>query len=102
MHYRAGGECEHEQEFCLRTAFWAGLASPASIYKDVVVYRPWVSDLTFADSFALVGLFLSNAMIEADAGQRVFEHATDGEQLSFEFGQGGVASVSNHSDHHPG
>ena len=82
------------------TAFWAGLASPASIYGDVLVYRPWVSDLTFADSFALVGLFLSNAIIEADDGQRVSECATDGQQLSFEFSSG--VPTSNDSTFNPG
>jgi hypothetical protein len=63
-------------------AFWAGLAAPASLYSAVPSYRPLIADLTFADSFALVGGYL--AMAEADYVERSTATA-EGTQLSFEF-----------------
>ena len=43
------------------TAFLAGLAAPASLYVPSISYRPLINDLTFAEPFALVGYFLSQA-----------------------------------------
>jgi hypothetical protein len=43
-------------------AFWAGLASPASLYAGHPPYRPIINNLTFAEPFVLVGVILTEAM----------------------------------------
>lgn len=43
-------------------AFWAGLASSASLYTSDISYRPLINDFTFPTSFVLVGMFLNEAM----------------------------------------
>ena len=42
-------------------AFWAGLASPTSVYATRNCYQPRIAGLTFSDSFAHVGNFMAAA-----------------------------------------
>jgi hypothetical protein len=51
------------------TAFWAGLASPASVYASTPIYRPQICELTFFAPFAVVGELISLSLHEADAGR---------------------------------
>jgi len=67
------------------TAFWAGMAAPASLYAATPSYRPIIADLTFSDSLAVVGMFLHQAMAEADNVGQTTSRASEGEQLSFRF-----------------
>jgi hypothetical protein len=67
------------------TAFWAGLAAPTSLYATSAAYRPLINDLTFSDSFALVGIFLGESVVAAqNDGQPKPAGASSG-QLSFQF-----------------
>ena len=73
------------------TAFWTGLAGPSALYAETPAYRPYIANLTFLDSFALVGVFMNNAMCELNAGQIATDgtegRTRGGDQLSFQFNE---------------
>jgi hypothetical protein len=66
------------------TAFWTGLAAPASLYAAAPSYRPAVNDLTSADSFGLVGVLLTEAMACVQNEQRTAAAASGEAGRSFE------------------
>ncbi len=65
------------------SAFWAGVSSPVALYADAPAFRPLISSLTPANSFALVGALLNRAMAETIHAQP--DTHVDNAQLSFNF-----------------
>ena len=68
-------------------AFWSSLAAPASLYASVPTFRPAISDLSSANSFALVCAILNRAYSECvnDRAAATTSSSTGGQQLSFDF-----------------
>jgi hypothetical protein len=61
------------QDSVFWAAFWAGLASPVSLYSAPVSYVPAISGVTVASSFAQVGTFLTEASVSLFDGRQPYQ-----------------------------